>query len=146
MLLTYRVFETDVIPRNVNPLSVSVQSSGKKRLILYLRFINKHLWKQSIKFEDLRVLEKGHFMFSFEIKSVYHHVPIFPLHKSFLGFSWFYKGKTRYFCFRAFPSPLYFHQAFQASRPLLEAVRHPYFSLPRRRFWGSSFVSGCLGS
>ena len=55
LLLTYRVFETDVIPRNVNPLSVSVQSSGKKRLILDLRFINKHLWKQSIKFEDLRV-------------------------------------------------------------------------------------------
>ena len=66
LLLTYRVFETDVIPRNVNPLSVSVQSSGKKRrLILDLRFINKHLWKQSIKFEDLRValnyLENGHF-------------------------------------------------------------------------------------
>ena len=56
----------DVIPRNVNP--VSVQSSGKKHVILDLRFINKHLWKQSIKFEDLRValnyLEKGHFMFS----------------------------------------------------------------------------------
>jgi hypothetical protein len=43
LLLTNRVFETDVIPRNVNPLSVSVQSSGKKRLILDLRFINNHL-------------------------------------------------------------------------------------------------------
>ena len=31
--------------------------------------------------------------------------------------------------------PLYFHQAFQASRRLLEAPRHPYCSLPRRRFW-----------
>ena len=43
LLLSNRVFETDVIPRNVNPLSVSIQSSGKKRLILDLRFINKHL-------------------------------------------------------------------------------------------------------
>ena len=107
LLLTYRVFETDVIPRNVNPLSVSIQSSGKKRLILDLRLINKHLWKKSVKFEDLRValnyLEKGHFMFSFDIQSGYHHVLIFPPHQSFLGFSWFYKGKTRYFCFRVLP-------------------------------------------
>ena len=67
LLLTYRVFETEDIPRNVNPLSVSIQSSGKKRLILHLRFINKHSWKKSVKFEDLRVflhyLKKGHFMF-----------------------------------------------------------------------------------
>ena len=36
LLLTYRVFETDIIPCNVNPLSVSIQSSGKKCLILHL--------------------------------------------------------------------------------------------------------------
>ena len=105
--LTHRVFETDVIPRNVNPLSVSIQSSGKKRFILDLRFVNKHLWKTSVKFEDLRValnyLEKGHFMFSFDIRSGYHHVLIFPPHQSLLGFSWFYKGKTRYFFFRVLP-------------------------------------------
>ena len=40
LLLAYRVFETDVIPRNVYPLSVSVQSSGKKRLILDLTEIH----------------------------------------------------------------------------------------------------------
>ena len=121
MLLTDRVFE------NVNPLSVSVQSSGKKRLILDLRLINKHLWKQSIKFEDLRValnyLKKGYFKFSFGIKSGYHHVPIFPPHQSFLGFSWFYKGKTRYVCFRVLPlgspQPLIFSPSFSGlSSPL----------------------------
>ena len=67
LVLTYRVFETDVVPCNVNPLSVSIQSLGKRRLILDLRFINKHLWKTSVKFEDLRVvlhyLKKSHFMF-----------------------------------------------------------------------------------
>ena len=42
-------------------------------------------------------------MFSFDIKSGYHHVPIFPPHQSFLGFSWFYKGKTKYFCFWVLP-------------------------------------------
>lgn len=28
---------------------------------------------------------------------------IFPSHQSFLGFSWPFKGKTRYFCFRVIP-------------------------------------------
>ena len=82
LLVTDRLFKTDVIPPNVNPLFVSVQPSKKKRLIVDLRFINKHLWKQSVKFEDLKValnyFEKGHFMFSFDIKSGYHHVLIFP--------------------------------------------------------------------
>ena len=36
-------------------LSVSVQSSGKKRLILDLRFVNRHVRKQKVKFEDLKV-------------------------------------------------------------------------------------------
>ena len=91
-------FETDTIPHNVKPLSISVQSSGKKRLILDLRLINKHLWKQRVKFEDLKValnfLDAGHFMFSFDIKSGYHHVEIFPPHQCFLGFSWYHKGKV----------------------------------------------------
>ena len=36
----------------VNPLTVSVQSSGKKRLIIDLRYLNKHVYKQKIKLED----------------------------------------------------------------------------------------------
>ena len=42
-------------------------------------------------------------MFSFDVKSGYHHVLMWPPHQFFLGFSWFYKGKTRYFCFRVLP-------------------------------------------
>ena len=47
LLLTNHIFETDALPHSVNPLSVSVQSSGKKRIILDLQLIKKHLWKQS---------------------------------------------------------------------------------------------------
>ena len=36
----------------INPLSVSVQSCGKRRLILDLRYINHHVFKQKFKFED----------------------------------------------------------------------------------------------
>ena len=76
-------------------------------MILDLGFIDKHVWKQSVKFEDLKValnyLEKGHVMFSFNIKSGYHHVLIFLAHQTFLDFSWFYKGRIRYFCFKVLP-------------------------------------------
>lgn len=107
LLVSHRIFELDSLPHNVNPLSVSVQSSGKKHSILDLRLINKHLWKQSVKFEDLKVvlnyLDRGHFLFSFDIMSGYHHIEIFPPHQSFLGFSWFYKGRVRCFCFKVLP-------------------------------------------
>ena len=64
-------------------------------------------------------------MFSFDIKSGYHHVDIFPPHQSFLGFSWFYKGKVRYFCFRVLPfglssAPYIFTKLF---RPLVSNWR-----------------------
>ena len=42
-------------PHVVNPLSVSIlQSCGKKRLILDLGHVNKHIWKEKFKFEDSR--------------------------------------------------------------------------------------------
>lgn len=70
-MVTNRIFGSEVLPHNVNPLSVSVQSSGRKRLILDLRFVNKHVWKPKVKFEVLKValnyFDKGHFMFSFDI-------------------------------------------------------------------------------
>ena len=39
-------------PDIVNQLTVSIQSSGKKRLILDLRYVNHNVWKQKTKFED----------------------------------------------------------------------------------------------
>ncbi|XP_046567698.1 uncharacterized protein LOC124276085 [Haliotis rubra] len=39
-------------PRVVSPLSVSIQSSGKKRLILDLSRVNKFVYKSSVKYED----------------------------------------------------------------------------------------------
>ena len=36
----------DYVPKVVNPLTVSVHSNGKKRLILDLREVNKYIWKQ----------------------------------------------------------------------------------------------------
>ena len=75
----------------VNPLSVSIQSIGKKRLILDLRHVNKHIWKKKFKFEDIRnasiYLPRVIFMFKFDLKSGYHHIDILDDHQTFLGFS-----------------------------------------------------------
>ena len=101
------VIEVPFVPHVVNPLSVSIQSSGKKRLILDLRHVNQSIWKQKFKCEDWRVLlsyvNKGDFLFSFDLKSGYHHFDIFPDHQTFLGFSWVFSGTVKYFCFTVLP-------------------------------------------
>ena len=97
------VIENHEPPFVVNPLSVSIQSSGKKRLILDLRLDDTFLWKDKIKFEDwnnaLKYFHKDDFMFTFDLKSGYHHVDIFPDHYKYLGFSWPMNGVVRYFTF-----------------------------------------------
>ena len=103
----HSVIEVPFVPHVVNPLSVSIQSSGKKRLILDLRHVNQSIWKQKFKCEDWRVLlsyvNKGDFLFSFDLKSGYHHFDIFPDHQTFLGFSWVFSGTFKYFCFTVLP-------------------------------------------
>ena len=64
--------ELSEVPNIVNPLSVSVQSSGKKRLILDLRHVNLFVYKQKFKCEDLRValsiISRGFSLFKFDLK------------------------------------------------------------------------------
>ena len=57
LLKKNRIIEVNELPHVVNPLSVTVQNSGKKRLILDLRYVNKHIYKERIKFGDLRLME-----------------------------------------------------------------------------------------
>ena len=55
-LLPFALFETEVLPNNFNPLSISVKSSWKKRKILSLKFVRVcQLRFISVKFEDLKV-------------------------------------------------------------------------------------------
>jgi hypothetical protein len=107
--ITGRVIQVDSVPQVVNPLSVAVQASGKKRLILYLRYVNKCLLKHKVKHEDWRValpyFEKDAYMFSFDLKSGYHHVDIYNEHQTFLGFAWkdLYSLQTKYYVFTVLP-------------------------------------------
>lgn len=95
-------------PGIVNPLSVSIQSSGKKRLIIDLRHVNKFVYKQKFKCEDIKtiiqLLNKDYFMFNFDLKSAYHHVEIFSEHRKYLTFAWDLDNSTiRYFQFCVLP-------------------------------------------
>ena len=75
----HSVIEVPFVPHVVS------QSSGKKRLILDLRHVNQSIWKQKFKCEDWRVLlsyvNKGDFLFRFDLKPGYHHFDIFPDHQ-----------------------------------------------------------------
>ncbi|CAC5420587.1 unnamed protein product [Mytilus coruscus] len=101
------IVETLDIPFVVNPLTVSVQSNNKKWLILDLREINRHLWKQSVKFEDMRFakhyINANSYMFKYDVHSAYHHVDIFPPHTKYLGFAWEFNGVKKYFKFLVLP-------------------------------------------
>ena len=46
---------------------------------------------------------RANYLFSFDLKSGYHHFDIFPDHRAFLGFSWVFAGSVRYFCFSVLP-------------------------------------------
>ena len=101
------VIEVPFKPIVVNPLSVAFNSSGKPRLILDLRFVNEHLLKEHIKFDDWRVFEQfvepGGFVFKFDLRKGYHHIDILPEHQNFLGFSWKRNGKEYFYVFTVLP-------------------------------------------
>ena len=67
-------------------LSITVfsQSNKKNRLFFYLRAVNEHLWKQSVKFEDMWTVRQHiklkSSMLAFDINIAYHHVHIYEPH------------------------------------------------------------------
>ena len=65
-------------PHICSPFSVVANSVGKLHLVVNLRYLNQYLLKD--KFEDLRTAmlmsEPGDYMFTFDLKSGYHHVDI----------------------------------------------------------------------
>ena len=77
--------------RVCSPLGVAMNSSGKLRLTVDLRYVNQHLRSCKFKYEDIRtaadLFQQGDWFFKFDYTSGYHHVEIFPDHTNFLGCS-----------------------------------------------------------
>ena len=86
--------------------------------MLDLRYVNTHVYKDKIKFEDWKCFEhylegKKGYLFKFDLKNGYHHFDIFEPHQKFLGFSWVFKGKVfRVYSFTIWANQcmLYFYQ------------------------------------
>ncbi|KAK3103157.1 hypothetical protein FSP39_016878 [Pinctada imbricata] len=101
------VSEITLKPKIINPLTVAYNKKGKPRLVLDCRHINMHLFKFKYRYEDSEVardiFEKGDFLFSYDLKSAYHHIPIYVDHRVYLGFSWNFGNKTRYFVYNVLP-------------------------------------------
>jgi len=107
-LETNRCIErVDDQPHICSPLSVVENGKGKSRLVINLRYLNQFLWKDKFKYEDIRIamlmFQKNDFMFSFDLKSGYHHVEIYKPHRRYLGFQWIHEGRAQFFVFTVLP-------------------------------------------
>jgi len=99
LLDTGCIIKTPFQPFVVNPLSVAVQSSGKKRLILDLSELNLFIKKDKVKFEDWRValnyFSRDCYLYKFDLKSGYFHFDVCVQQQTYLGFCW----KNVFYCF-----------------------------------------------
>ena len=92
-----------------SPLSVVCQASSKNRLILDLNQLNKYVKKDHFKINlddweiAIQYFQSDALLFSFDLKSGYHHVEIDPQYHKYLGFSWSIHGVQRYFRFTVLP-------------------------------------------
>ena len=79
-------------PHVCSPLLVVESSSGKKRLVINLKYLNLYLWKDKFKYEGIQTaldyFQEGDYMFTFDFKSGYHHVDIHESSQELLGFCW----------------------------------------------------------
>lgn len=100
------ITEVQQKPLVVNPLTVA-EGKNKLRLVLDCRHINPHLYKYKFKYEDAKVARElfntGDMLVSFDLMSAYHHIEIFPKHRTYLGFSVTEGSKVRYFEFNVLP-------------------------------------------
>ena len=100
--ITQAVTELEVtsIVRRVDPddvvlccaLSMALKSSGKYRLCLDLRPLNRHLRKLRLRMETLRrvrhLFQRGDWLITIDIVSAYHNFLVHPEDQKFCGFFW----------------------------------------------------------
>ena len=83
------------------------KKSSKPKLVLDCRHINPHLFRYKFKYEDgngaRELLQKGDFIFSYDLKSAYHHLTFIREHQKYLGFSWRFDGVEKCFVFTVLP-------------------------------------------
>jgi hypothetical protein len=91
-----------------SPLQVVVNAKGKRRLVIDLRYVSQYLHLTKFKYEGLNLIpmlfSKGDYVFTFDLKSGYHHVDIHRDSQTYLGFSWGEGADRRFYnMFRVLP-------------------------------------------
>ena len=92
-----------------SPLGFVPKKNGKLHLlhVLDLRSLNKHLFVQKFKYEDLLVVSqitaKGDWFITFDLRNGYHHIDIGRKHRKYLRFSFPIDGCVKYFVFTSLP-------------------------------------------
>ena len=110
----------------INPLSVAVNSKSKNRLCIDLsRCYNKVSHARKFKIEStreaLQIIERGDYMFSFDLKSAYLMIPVHKEFMRYLGFSVTESdGTVSYYCYLMLPFGLN-----DAARVLTKVMRSP---------------------
>lgn len=103
LVQTKCVLKCDDVPHVCSPLLVVSSSNGKKRLVINLRHLNKYLWKEKFKYEDMRTallyFDRNDYIVTFDLKSGYHHVDIHEKSRKYLGFQW----REEYYKFTVLP-------------------------------------------
>ena len=92
----------------VNPLSVASNKEGKLQLCIDLsRCVNNHCQAKKFRIESvpdlMKTVNKGDWLYSFDLKSAFHHVNIHESHQKYLGFEAVLGGRKRWFKFKAMP-------------------------------------------
>lgn len=112
-------------PTVVAPIGVVPKKNGEFRLIIDLRYTNRHIDTPRFQYEDLSTLsssvEPGDYSSAYDLKNGFWHVWVHPAHRTFLGFCW----NCTYYCYNVLPfglsvSPYYFTKVM---RPVVERLR-----------------------
>ena len=73
LLINGCIVETKDVPYVVIPLAVAISDSGKERLVLDLRHVNRYIEKQKVKFEGVneakQYAKQGNYAVKFDLKS-----------------------------------------------------------------------------
>jgi hypothetical protein len=80
-------------PMVVSPIGVVPKPHlDKFRVVINMRYVNKHLAKKVFKFEGLAdladIAETGNHSASYDMKSGYYHVGLHPVTQRFVGIKW----------------------------------------------------------
>ena len=88
----------DEKPRCVSPLGCVPKKGNKLRIVHDLRFINTFSKPEKFQYEDITnvvgQIKPKDLLVTVDIKSAFHHIPVFHEHQEYLGFEWqgrFYK-------------------------------------------------------